>query len=802
MKRIISLFLCVSLLLSVQPGGVFAAGGGAPGVYVYTDEMIVQMTEQYRNMDIDAMVKMMSKSGQVMDEKTIEAMRDMQKMAREGTLGDYLRSFGTADEAAFTAAKIDVTAPTAGDVLAIAKKYYGYHSTALNGSLKGEFARDAGSVAFDGKANDARRAESLCNTASAIAMLNGDGDYAVAAAAAAVGWAPGYARGAGTLAAMLVKAGFITDKDRLNDAVKLAAYAISIDKADADFHITLGWALFDLNDLDGALEAAEAALAIEPGNSAALNLKIEILNKKGGTFLSAAAGKIGDDLKENDGELSKRLTKQEKAAEGMRMANKDDSKEEALRKFNQFCELEPVTPADMIESVFPTEARQIRKQVSTVSDSDKAMFNNSIRPFPNGLYRTARQVHEMEDEISEYWKWEHDDQEKRGHNVITPAFRAAEAAKRKRGTEYHRPQTPLDYMLEYNRGVLLNARIAAGEYLGKLDYEYSNELHEIYEKDSRKYKEALATRDAEKEAAERLPEPAKSAAHEAAEIKYKLAINDAEDIAFKERMPIKSKYYDESKRVSRQLWEKMLPFARATRHPEYEVINLYHDACRHIEFAISLASTRPALYYPEVSAEDLQEALATARAAIEQLMAQEQSPFEDVTNGFTISVEFGNFEFKLSNNKIEVEYVDGAACKVAFDWKSKELEVGMGVGHKAKLGTVKGAQVGVEAKAYVNFVLNLRNNEVTDIYISAEAKGSAGSFEAGGQARVSLLGKEAGISSAAKRKLGSFAIEHEMALIKTSLVILEFNHRYGSRRAWGARFICYNLDENFKIGMA
>ncbi|MCL1941303.1 MAG: hypothetical protein FWG09_05110, partial [Synergistaceae bacterium] len=47
--------------------------------------------------------------------------------------------------------------------------------------------------------------------------------------------------------------------------------------------------------------------------------------------------------------------------------------------------------------------------------------------------------------------------------------------------------------------------------------------------------------------------------------------------------------------------------------------------------------------------------------------------------------------------------------------------------------------------------------------------------------------KEAGISSAAKRKLGSFAIEHEMDLIKTSLVILEFNFRYGSRSVRGAR---------------
>ncbi|MCL1875729.1 MAG: hypothetical protein FWF87_05670 [Synergistaceae bacterium] len=802
MKRIISLFLCVSLLLPAQPGGVFAAGGSTGSGFaagVYTDEMIAQMTEQYRDMDIDAIVKMMSKSGQVMDEKTIEAMRDMQKMAREGTLGDYLRSFGAADEAAFTAVKINVTAPAEGEILAIAKKYYDYHSTALNGSLKGEFTRDVGSVAFDGKANETKRAESLCNTASTIAMLKGDGDYAVGCAAAAIGWSQGYARGAGTLAAILEMAGFINDRDRLSDATKLAAYAISIDKSDADLYVTLGRLLYVQNDLDGALEAVEAALAIEPGNSAALNLKIEILNKKGGTFLSAAASKIGDDRKENDGEMSKRITKLENAAKGMKRANDDDSKEEALRKLEQLYTLEPLTPADMAEGLFPSESAEVRKRVNTVSAEDRAMLTKNFPVFPNGLYRTAGQVYAMNNDIQDYFNWvTYKAKEQRSANVYLPASAAAEAARAARGGGFNRiiirpDATPLDYQWTYNYQIVHAAEVAFNRYTKVLFNESFKSIIEVSAKHQRKIEEVFETYKIEIAAAERLPEPQKSAAIEAATIKRKLAENEASGIKFKEVMPIYSKLFDEAKKQSERLWEKMLPFARATEYPEDIIFGLLELALEEPwDIIYNLACGNMALgitpYNLDVSPVDLEEAK-EALAALQEMMVNQQSLFYDVTNGFTISTEFGPFEFKLSNNKIEVEYVDGAACKVAFDWKSKELEVGVGVGHKAKLGMVKGAQVGVEAKAYVNFVLDLRNNEVTDIYLSAEAKGSAGSFEAGGQARVSLMGKGADISSAAKRKLGSFAIEHERELIKTSFIIWEFNYKYCSRNVRGARLI-------------
>ena len=68
-----------------------------------------------------------------------------------------------------------------------------------------------------------------------------------------------------------------------SDARKLAEYAVSLDKNDAELYTTLAEILFVLNDPDGALEAADAALAIEQDNSTALLLKAGIHASKGKT---------------------------------------------------------------------------------------------------------------------------------------------------------------------------------------------------------------------------------------------------------------------------------------------------------------------------------------------------------------------------------------------------------------------------------------------------------------------------------------------------------------------------------------
>jgi hypothetical protein len=120
------------------------------------------------------------------------------------------------------------------------------------------------------------------------------------------------------------------------------------------------------------------------------------------------------------------------------------------------------------------------------------------------------------------------------------------------------------------------------------------------------------------------------------------------------------------------------------------------------------------------------------------------------------------FEFKVSNTKIELEYVNGLAARVAFDWKSQELEMGVGVGIKMKLS---GTKTGVEAKMYNNIVFDLRKNVVTDAYYSAELKGSIQGLEAGAQLKASVMGKGTRFSTAAKTKIVNYLVEHENEII-------------------------------------
>ena len=99
MKKTAAIFFCMCMfVLLTTLCGCRAEAAQSGGPSEMTDEMIEQMTEQYLNMDIDAQIKMMSEAGMPMNNEIIEAMRDMQKMARNGTLGDHLRSFSAEEE--------------------------------------------------------------------------------------------------------------------------------------------------------------------------------------------------------------------------------------------------------------------------------------------------------------------------------------------------------------------------------------------------------------------------------------------------------------------------------------------------------------------------------------------------------------------------------------------------------------------------------------------------------------------------------------------------------------------------------
>ena len=674
------------------------------------------------------------------------------------------------EKPAGTTPNLDIAAPKTNEILTMAKKYYDTHSTKLQSSLKSEFTGDVGAVNFDGKLNDSKKAEKLCNTAAVIAMFEGDGDYAVGCAAAAVGWASMYARSAGTLAALLETAGFITDGNRLTDAKKLAEYAISLDKNDIDFYITLARVLYRLGDIDGALKAIEAALAIEPGNNAALMFKIEILNKKGGASLSSSAPALGMALRANDGELSKSLTELEQKTAGMTEATDDDSKAEVLSKLEQLYTLEPLTSADMMEEIFPSESTQIRRQVNTVSAGDMAKLTKNFPIFPNGLYRTRRQVDEMRDEIKEYWDWIHYTCADDRSNKYLQAFTEAEAARAQRGKSISLDSpnaTTLDYQWGYNRQIFLAAHRSFLCYTRKISDDYVKEWGDISGKQSRKYKEAKEILDRELLEAGHLNVGGHNNCHCSVYYrKFERACNEAAEIHFKEMLPLVSKFYDEIKKVAVRHWEKTLPFARATQYPESDALYLYNDVLETVWWAmdrLSAAGVGNTFYYPELTEAD-NASIEEAIKALQELKAQQTTVFEDATNGFTISIEFGPFEFKVSNNKVEVEYVNIIAAKVSFDWKKQELELGVGVGFKGKIN--KAPLFDGDVKYYNNFVIDVRKKEVTDVYISAEAKASFSGFEGGAQMKISVMGNGTSLSTAAKQKLGNYMIEHEAEIIK------------------------------------
>jgi hypothetical protein len=258
----------------------------------------------------------------------------------------------------------------------------------------------------------------------------------------------------------------------------------------------------------------------------------------------------------------------------------------------------------------------------------------------------------------------------------------------------------------------------------------------------------------------------------AAYLRCRLTINAAFEERLKVLVPVQNSIYTEVSKEAQRLWETMLPFARCTADPGRVIASLYEfatvfpkpDYAGAVTFDIHLSGHHGLpihSYKPGISAADLQ--------ALEEALAEatKTNPvYIDVLDDFTISVSFGPVEIKLNNNCIEAEYVAGAAVRTQFNWKSKEMEVGVGAGYKAKVGVAGGMGAGVEAKGYVNLVLDLRNNEITDVYISGEAKGSLGGYGSGGQARASLMGKGLELSTAAKHSIGIVGVEHTTEILK------------------------------------
>ena len=682
-----------------------------------------------------------------------------------------------------------IAVPTANEVLAIAKKYYVAQSAALGGELKAEFSGKAGAVTFDGKSNDKERAEALCTDSAAITLLSGDGNFAVASAAAAVGWAKDFPRSANALASVLAYAQFIADENRLQDAKQSALYAISLDDKDADFYLTLAKILHALKDKAGALAALDKALALEPENNAALLFKKFITSgdKGAGTasvfsiFGGGGGGDtktVGPPISENEGDLSKRVGEQEKKGKEQDPPKSDDSKEEAYRKLQEIETLEAVTPADMVEAVFPEHAKRLREKIVTLTAKDKI---SGLPEFPSGMLNDAYFLkgneeygydEEREEQFDKYLEWIYDWARRASdRDPKVPPCR-----------ETYGIQTSVDYMMEYNRQVILAAIRNYGQYLAR----YADEVTELRKRTDKikhqkqdeaweeNVKKTVAIRkehDASHEIAWRggvgCPLDPEDCHHgpklEAVELEYRKAHNAAREEALKVLIPAWRQYYNSTVKEGQLLWERMLPYCRCLDHEGERFAHRLHQTII-FKVADALGKATEALrlnsaIYRKVDGAEIQEL-----ADLAQYMEAEAQHNADLLQGFTVSVEAGPFEFKLASNKVELEYVNGAACRVAFDWKAKEMEAGVGVGKKAKIG--KSGAVEVSAKTYLNFVIDMRKNEVVDITASAEAKGKVGSFEGGGQFQVSLLGKGVQMTTQSKQSLRSFGFEYDQEIIK------------------------------------
>lgn len=676
---------------------------------------------------------------------------------------------------------LKITGAKEKDILVIAKKYYDFYIKHLDkmvsSDVAAEIRRETGNVSFDGKLKDDDLANSLCNKSTLSAVFEGQFYCKVLYAAASVGWSAGYARSANTLAAVLVSEKDIPDKNRLNDAKKLAEYAISLDGKSVRFYLTLAQIRYEQKDTDGALEAVDAALALDSGHHEALTFKLQLIVERGGSGMSAAAKSVGEKLKENDGELSKRLTGQENDTKNQQPGTSSDSTEELKKKLDDICKLEVITSADMVEILFPTQAKNIRDKIITVTAEEKDL---NFPKFPSNLYQSAKQVttEAYRTAIKQYREWLKNYRKDLMKEISKAEKSALDTDKARLDKKLKdkaayaadpTDKTAADYMTDYNLQVLTAAENDFLLYKNKRYMDFSKESEEMYGALIHGWTQAQVIYFEDKKAAGKLPEEQKGPAFAAADAKYALAVNAASEQYVQAIVPEYAKLYNDMKEEGQKLWEKMLPFARCTLSPEYNVVNLYSTIVLETLSVLGdfsgndLEMTR---YDHNYTAEDLADAEKAMALAKEYMAAKAKAAKAKTNADFTISVKLcDEVEIKLSSTSIEVEYVNGYAARVAYNWKKEQMELGVGYGKKSdKL------PIGGSVKAFANVVFDLRNQTVTDVYISAEAKLSMNtghsSMEMGGTVNISLMGKGASLSAAAKAEVGRVGIEHQKEIIK------------------------------------
>jgi hypothetical protein len=465
------------------------------------------------------------------------------------------------------------------------------------------------------------------------------------------------------------------------------------------------------------------------GSFMTIPLKGAGANVKGPAMGNPTMGKI---LKEDDGELNKRITKQENDAAGLEDYKDDDSKEDALRKLHDLYKLEVITPADMVEKLFPSQAQQLRQKILTVSAKEKDL---GLPEFPSKLCYALRKQPEL---AEEYKSWVHDQNIRERRSYVEQHIKNFNS--RALGNDRPDQDASVGYMLDYNRQVSGKAAVHHTRYWGETLKEASAFVMKI----GRIYMPTYVAIDTQYE---KEMEAVKGDTHEdqvkkaEIELKHKRAINATTDALVMEVIPQLDKYYTGCKKETERIWEQMLPYTRCTVHPEYEIATLFYALVPIVldllQFFIEYAKGASGRYYRDVSYGDLLGAEAIAEAMRSQVKNSVGS-----LEGFTISVSLGVFEFKLMSNKVKLDKVEfeyaNTNYRVAFNWKAKQAEFGVGGGYKAQ----------------VNFMLDVRNNTITEVYLNGEAKGSMSGFESGGQLQLS-----------SKQAIVSFRVKHKTNLI-------------------------------------
>lgn len=269
--------------------------------------------------------------------------------------------------------KNDSSGVAMASLLKIGKKYYDLALPKVEPKLKVDYTiLTNGSVSFDGKLTDEKKALELSSIA-ACANINPDSKYfAIALSCVAFTKAVKNNKVTHNMAA-IINLSELPKETGINfkaDAVTVYEYAVSLDPKNADTLVNLGNVYMDLDRQEDARILFEAALKLIPKYSRA---------KEGMATYWLARGdqkKAAEELKKDQiilpgyvrkmNESSEIITDPERAPDVMA----GDSLETAVDAINKLKKLKPVSTADFIEEFDPVDAQQIRNKIKYLPKDD------------------------------------------------------------------------------------------------------------------------------------------------------------------------------------------------------------------------------------------------------------------------------------------------------------------------------------------------------------------------------------------------------------------------------------------------